>query len=266
MLELLAYSDDPLCHGYTWTIRDEEQLAEVVAWLILGDHLHARDVLRGLDRETPVAHRRHLDRRIAEFTTAPTSDPVRWHRDGWIFQMVSWVAANLAEPTGMRIRAPQPRKADKGLDEIMVRLRQNGAPAVVVIGEDKATENSRSTITSQVWPEFTEFENQARDNEVVTEVGSLLEALNDDDRHAVITDALWGQPWHYRVAITITPDHDGQAGRSVLFAGYDNSVGGAACARRRAETLVQPAMRDWMDAFSIRIAEALTRLREVAGV
>jgi hypothetical protein len=267
MLELTDYEDSPLCHGFTWAITDEPKLAEVVAWLILGEHLHARDILRQMSREDPAAHRQHIDRWIAEFSATPANDNARWQRDGWMFQMLSWVAAQLGGPSHAIIKAPQARRSDKGLDAFIVVPRRAGALSALVIGEDKATENPRATITSKVWPEFREFNSHVRDNEIMTELGSLLERLSDDDeRRAVINEAMWQQPWRYRVSITADLEHEGRDGRAVLFAGYDNTIDGTGCERRRGETIVLADMRAWMDAFAQRIAEALTRLREVAGV
>lgn len=266
VLRLTNYSDAPLCVGYTWEVIDEAALAEVVAWLILGEHLYAREILQRLDRDIPVARRRHLDKRIAEFATPPANDAARWHRDGWLFQMMSWIATQQVAPGDALIRAPQPRKADKGLDGLVVHMAGENGPAFLVICEDKATENARSTITNKVWPEIDDFEAERRDGEVVSEVGALLDRIADEvTRKEIIKQALWSEPWHYRVAITIEGQHHGTEGRASLFQGFESRVTDP-LRRRRAETILIPAMRVWMDRFSDRVATELTAIRDNAGV
>jgi hypothetical protein len=257
-LTLQPFDDSPLCFGHTWTITDEEALALTVAWLVVGEYLHARDVLRALDSDLPKVRRGFLDKQIASFSTRPDTDAARWHRDGWVFQMVSWIAIRLAGPQSLLVRAPQPRKSDKGLDGLIVSLPSSSEPGYLILCEDKATDDARTMVRSKVWPEFAAFENAERDNEVVTEVSALLESLPAAvDRRQVIQDVMWREKWRYRVAVTIKDDHDSKSGRAALFADYDTCVPGNSAERRRAETVCSPELRTWMDHFCTRIAHHL---------
>lgn len=270
MLELHAFAEHPLCEGYTWVITDERALAEVVAWLILGEHLHARDILAALSRDHPAMRDRFLDRRIAELRRTPATNEERWHRDGWVFQMLSWVAAQLgARELGenrVLVRAPQARKADKGIDNLLVTVPSDGDPGHITIGEDKATARARRTVREEVWPEFRAFEAEERDNEVATEVQALLEHLPEPERRSVVDAVMRRERWRYRVAITIGVKHDGPAGRARLFAGFDEVVVGDPAGRRRAETVLVDDVRAWMDRFVALVAGALEEARRMASV
>jgi hypothetical protein len=266
-LIVTPFHDDPLCFGHTWTIRDEDLLARIVASIALGLSDHAGDILARVPSPSrPVLRERHLDRLITELGK-PISEAVRWHRDGWVFQMISWISAQLAAAHhGKRllIRAPQPRKADKGFDGFIVELAD---PPCVVVCEDKATVNPRATITGKVWPEIALIEQGDRDGELNSELSTLLLALGDAARSREITDAvLWSEHLRYRVAITVSPEQDGAEGRADLFNGYDTKAPGDCNPRRGAETIALPDLRPWMDAFCEKVVAVLNEHRTEANV
>jgi hypothetical protein len=261
------FDDDPLCFGHTWTIQDEDLLAKIVASIALGLSDHAGDILAGIQSTPrPVLRDRHLDRLIAELGI-PASDAARWHRDGWVFQMISWISARLvAARHGKRllIRAPQPRKADKGFDGFIIELAD---PACAVVCEDKATVNARATSTGKVKPEIALIEQGDRDGELNSELSTLLLALADATRSREIINAvLWGEHLRYRVAITVSPEHDGAGGRADLFNGYDTKAPGDCNPRRGAETIAFPDLRLWMDGFCEKVVAVLNEHRTAANV
>lgn len=265
MISLLQLDHPPLCSGYTWRIDDPEFLAARVAELLLGYHFHVVDVLNGTagkgfarPRMANVQHK--LD--LLELTTG--SETERWHRDGWVFQMISWVAAQREADGEVLIRAPQCRPADKGLDGLLVELSvPSGTAATVVVCEDKATKNPRGMIRDKVWPEILDFEDGARDAEVNSEVTALATQVTDEARRRDIIDALWHGELHYRVSITIPDGGDDAASREALFEGFLDCAPGTDLRRRRAHTLALPSVRTWMDWFCAKVA---AELRRIAGV
>lgn len=48
-IRLDACVHDPLCHGYRWSINDENALAQLVAWTMQGHYQHAERVLASLN-------------------------------------------------------------------------------------------------------------------------------------------------------------------------------------------------------------------------
>ena len=259
-IKLTQCDECPLCHGFSWTITDELRLAELVARLMLGHYRHVQRVLNSDDNApSPQVSDSMIDDLVVKIGL-PATDTHRYHRDGWVFQMISWVAAKIAEPEAI-MAIPHSQAAQKGFDNLIIQLaNRDNEVTVVVISEDKATENSRNTVTSKVWPELVDFESGRRDHELVNEVTSILERYHKKvDVDKVIADIFWDKARHYRISIT-TDCIDDEAHRKTLFGGYNIKVAGHE-KRRRAETIKVEQLRPWMDAFCVKIAACLEDMR-----
>jgi hypothetical protein len=265
-LDLSEFDDSPLCHGNTWEIRDRETLVTYVAQVILGQYMHVSEILASRPPLRLPLPRSAFIRSEVEKLRNPGSEPLRWQRDGWIFQMISWIAAQVARAgrTPAVFRAPHPQRADKGPDGLIVELKD---PVRVVLCEDKATENPRTTITGKVWPEFRAFEEGQRDGELNSEVSTLMSQLQDSEEIArAIEDARWRDELQYRIAITIEDQHHGTDGRRNLFSGYDECVKGSEATRRIAETIVLEDLRHWMDEFCAEVADKIITIEAELNV
>lgn len=189
------------------------------------------------------------------------ADP--YHRDGWVFQVISWVAAHRLDADAL-IRAPQMIKADKGLDGLIVEFDSDDV-ARVVICEEKATDHARQKVKGAVWPEFADFETGARDNELVATVTALLERSGDTEPDKILADILWSDMRAYRVAVTVGEAHANDAGRKRLFKGYDTIVSGDV-ERRRAETFVLEDIRVWIDEIATKAVAVVEEAEDLADV
>lgn len=259
-LSLTAVDHEDLCHGWTWQIEDEDQLVEDVARIALGQYRHIARILSGLSARPATTTAEHVADAIAKL--APDANGATWRRDGWLFQAISWIAAHHNKGTAI-IRAPHIRKADHGFDGLQLELSDDGISiSGVLICEDKATENPRATITSQVWPEIAHLEADHRVTELTHDAASLLEshfgATADFDIDGAVEEIIWKEARGYRVSITVNDEHQAEGARATLFGGYDEKAAGAVT-RRRAETICIPQLRDWMNSFSDRVE---ARLRE----
>lgn len=163
--------------------------------------------LASIDLEAAASAKRTLDARVS-------------HRDGLLFQHISWVAGVLQYPVA-KAKAPHVRVADKGFDGMFIEVT-NGAFTRLVLCEDKATINPRTTITGAVWPELLSTEAGDKDLELVDAVTALLDTLMpEEDRVAVIDGAIWGQLRQYRVAVTATPGDIKAGGYGHIFNGFN---------------------------------------------
>ncbi|TCI00688.1 hypothetical protein EJV46_01375 [Roseococcus sp. SYP-B2431] len=159
------------------------------------------------DPDISGAARKKLDARVA-------------HRDGLLFQHVSWIAGTQQYPTA-KAKAPHVRVADKGFDGLFLEV-SNGALTRLVLCEDKATVNPRNTITSSVWPELLDTEAGAKDLELVDAVTALVDTLmSEDDRVAAIDGAIWSQLRQYRVAVTAEPADMKKGGYGHIFNDFE---------------------------------------------
>jgi len=242
-----------LCHGWAWTIQDESILAERVARVAVGQYRHVARILAGANVPSPGASTDHAANAIKLLTVAPGNDP--WHRDGWVFQTLSWIAAQQMGP-GAVTRPPQILKADKGFDGMQLELAADGkSVTAVIVFEDKATDNARKTIREEVWPGIVALEAGERVSELTHQTTAMLEAQQRLDPaldiDTAISNILWKEVRRYRVSITVNDTHLDNTARAGLFKGFDESAPGDA-KRRRAETIHLPELRKWMSAFAGR--------------
>jgi len=263
-LSLTPIEHGELCHGWTWTVDDEDLLAERVARIVLGQYRHVAKILSGAGLPGPVANTEQANAAIKQLTLTEGADP--WHRDGWLFQSISWIAAH-QQPSAALTRLPHIRKADKGFDGMQLSLNAEGTMVTaVVIFEDKATDNARDTIRDDVWPGIIALEKGERLNELSQEVSGMLDARATADPlfdlDSAIADTLWHEVRRYRVSITVGDTHNSSTTRAGLFKGFDESAPGPA-ERRRADTIYLPAMRNWMTEFAGRVID---EIKAIAGV
>ncbi|MDE4130482.1 hypothetical protein PXK18_17690, partial [Phaeobacter gallaeciensis] len=108
-LKLVPIDHGELCHGWAWSIDDEDALAEQVARIVLGQYRHVAKILSGAGVPGPAANAEQATAAIKQLTLAEGDDP--WHRDGWLFQAISWIAAH-QQPAASLTRMPHIRKAD----------------------------------------------------------------------------------------------------------------------------------------------------------
>jgi hypothetical protein len=101
--------------GAVWSIPDEEALARSIAQIALGQWHHVAAFIASGDDwvDPPVDYA--IDGAIKMLRVPPGSeDWLIWHRDGWLFQAISWIAA--VETGRGPTRPPHMIHADKGLD------------------------------------------------------------------------------------------------------------------------------------------------------
>jgi hypothetical protein len=244
---LTPYTCGTLCQGSAWTIDDLAQLSAHVAQVALGQSRHVAKILAGANVAAwPTSQSMRLA--AINLLTVPAGNE-SWHRDGWIFQTISWIAANRANPAAV-IRAPHMTLADKGFDGLQLEIdTSSGLVIAAVIFEDKATNNPRDTIREQVWPDFKLLEAGERENVLSAEVSALLITRPDIDADKAIERIIWKQTRRYRVSVTVGATHATEAGRRKLFEGYDQVALGDV-QRRRGEILHVEHLRPWMSSLA----------------
>lgn len=258
-LDTVVHGD--ICHGWTWTIKDENELATQVAQIALGQYKHVSRILDGLTSRPMSTTADHAADAIKKLTVAPGAEA--WHRDGWIFQAISWIAAHQKKEAGF-LRGPHIRKADHGFDGLQLEFSPDGkSVTAVIIFEDKATTNPRPTIRDDVWPSIADLEAGQRVTELTSDVTGMLEAYRslspEVDVEQAVSEILWKEARRYRVSITIGDAHASEQKRADLFAGYDENAPGA-ISKRRAETIYIPELRKWMDGFAARVIDKVKEL------
>jgi hypothetical protein len=255
-LTLTNFSNGTLCQGCSWTVNSVPELACRVGQVALGQSRHVAKILAGVNVAPPPTSQSTRAAATKLLTVAPGADP--WQRDGWIFQTISWLVANRANPSAI-IRAPHMILAHKGFDGLQLDLDTGtGIVIAAVIFEDKATDNPRQTIQSDVWPDFKLLESGDRENVLSADVSALLSTRPDLDADKAIENVIWKQVRRYRLSVTVGATHTSPVHRNQLFKGYDEIALGEVV-RRRAEILPIDQLRPWMAELA---AQAITSLNE----
>lgn len=91
-LTLTPVTHGKLCHGSRWIVSDEDDLASKVAHIALGRSRHVAAILANIDKKKPATRADAAQGAIKLLTVPNGSKP--HHRDGWIFQAISWIAAH----------------------------------------------------------------------------------------------------------------------------------------------------------------------------
>ena len=265
-IKLMPYSysqtdHDPLCHETEIIINDQKKLAEQVGLLLLGKHRHVASILAAKNSSRTASTSVMIDRAQRQLTVTVEND--RWRRDGWLFQMMTWISIR-HENQGINLisQAPHTNPAQHGIDGLSIVLTSTNTIKALIIGEDKYTENPRSTLKDDVWPEFELFEKGEFDSQLVTQITMLLGHLNDNEIDSIIENDIYKITNRvYRAGITPLASHSTAQLRKKLFKDYDKCIPGSDPTRRQALTFSQPDIRKWMDDFSIEIFDFLETQR-----
>lgn len=256
-IKLTPIAHKSLVEGFAWEVVDKQFLAELIARVALGQARHVQRILSTIGAAFPVPVDDAWVAATKMLTVPVGTDP--WHRDGWMFQVMSWLAAHKAGPQSL-INTPQMIFAQKGLDGFQLDFDTTGAISAVVIFEDKATDNPRETIHNSVWPEFEAYESGRDANVLVAEVTGLLERQQGIDVDDVVRRVIWKDARHFRVSITVGDTHATDAGRGRLFKDYDTKVPGNV-KRRRGETFHVEDLRAWMDSLADMVLAHIAALK-----
>lgn len=251
----------PLFHETQLIISDLDKLAEQVGLLLLGKHRHVASILAAKNRSITASTDKMIDRAQGQLTVA--SDEERWKRDGWLFQMMTWISVRMENP-GINLisQAPHTNPAQHGIDGLAIVLTSTNQIKALIIAEDKYTTKPRSTLKYKVWPEFELFEEGEFDSQLVTQTTMLLSHLEDDEIDTIIENDIYKKSNRvYRAGITPLPSHSTAAKRKKLFKGFDGCVSGSDQLRRQAITFSQTDIRKWMNDFSSKIYDFLETQR-----
>lgn len=264
-LQMSAAPNAPVSLLNEWTVTDADRLVESIAWLYLQKQAQALRVIKALepgkaalpggviqeavniltvrtdDLDHDLAHGDAAARKAAQ-------DKLRnriIHRDGLLFQHVSWIAASLSLP-GTHAAPPHVRTADKGFDGVILELNPN-TPGLsrIILCEDKASVDPRSLVTGSIWPEVKAIQTTGKDREILAAVTAILATLPGIDHEAVIDATAWEASRGFRVALTAGQDQLGAQGYAHLFAGFDAAAGGD-LASRMAEVMPMPEVRPYL--------------------
>lgn len=211
------------CGFSEWSIVDDdrERLVEILAFLYLRQEKNAQRVINSLEPERRLPKGRVAENVISKLT-APKPEDVEaaksgneaekesakkrietsiWHRDGLLFQHISWIVAKQTMPHSY-MTSPHVRQADKGFDGFIIELDESKEQIErIILCEDKASEKPRTLISRSVWPEIKSIIRGDRDDEILADLATLLKGVPDIDAESAVDNILWEDAHHFRVAV-----------------------------------------------------------------
>jgi hypothetical protein len=248
----------PLVIDNEFNIHDEEKLSRYIAKVVLGHFAHIKRIIRALSTIAPTLANDDIDNAINLLTSKDKSTKDIEKRDGWVFQIISWLVL-FDENKGGKFYCQQPHDApaQHGLDGVAVSLSNDLKIERIIITEDKCSKNHRVVIP-KIWDEFKLFEDGKNNNKVVSRISALLEDLDEGKvLEANKNDISSKNLWKYRVGINRNNTYQSLQGRKNLFKGYDDCVTGTDPSRRYASTIHKENIRSWMEHISNKVIKYL---------
>jgi hypothetical protein len=246
----------PECGGKQWSVADADYLATIVSLVLIGRAKHAESVLSGAQQNTVVVPGALKEQLRLQLQTAP--GPTTYHRDGLLFEIISWVVARITGANDEVISTPHLKSTQQGLDTIKVVFDPATRNVTrVVIHEQKCTTNPRDEFRDKVVCSFREWREHKRDNQLVQAVTGLLERFNlTDEEHVALYDRLVQvHPLTFQAALTVTPPPYAAAQCVSLFAGYDSVT--PELTDRFGDTFPLDDIRDWFANFATMVWEKI---------
>lgn len=238
------------CSGEQWTLLDFDRLAYLVAVIALGQAQHVAVVLAGLDPESPVLGLAELKTQAKKVLTVTKTKP--WQRDGFIFEAISWIAAQQTAGPGDFMRDPHIKSTTQGLDGLLIHV-ENGAIAQSTIFEDKCSGDPKKIFAAQVMKSFRDYHLAKRSGELLAAAGELLRQA--DLPAAAVPRAASAildlSRRRYRASLAVTPDVNSEAARASVFTGYETLAGLTADQRLGAVFRIPVSeLRPWFDSLA----------------
>jgi hypothetical protein len=268
-----------ICVLSHWTVTSHDEFITALAWLYIRKPLHAARIIEGLEPgeaglfgnvKQNVIKLLSYEVIDIEADLASTDNGIRQsaekkrdarisHRDGLLFQHISWIAAHLQFPSA-EASPPHVRKADKGFDGFLVDVdTENVAISRVIICEDKASTSPRGLVTSRIWPDLKSIVAGERDAEALDAITPLLKSLTPEQREIAIQQIIWNRARHFRIALTAGANQIQDGAYNHLFAGYEDNASGEVSSRL-ADVMPMEDVRNYLDDLAQEIIVKLEEL------
>ena len=260
-LLIQAVPIDDHCTGDRWSAQDEAHLARLIAIIAMGQAAYAAHLLQQLLPAGPAFTDNDLRREAKVKLTVqkdgkkPRTGYPQWQRDGFIFEVISWIAARQAHGMRVLLQDPHVSATSQGLDGLMIELADDKSRVVMTtVFEDKCTERPREMFLNKVIPAFLERHQNKRSAELVSSASVLLRIAGIDDASAarIAAAVMDRNQRRYRAAFALTKEHDSQENLQKLFEGYDALDGVSAMQRIGAGLIVKGKLREWFDQLALR--------------
>jgi len=256
---------DDFVTGHIWTVAGIHELAKVIAVIALGQVEHAAEIINELGSVVPVGSRSEFYQEAREQlrirgTTANQIDVLRYHRDGFLFECMSWIAARQVADENTYLKDPHISSTTQGLDGLIIQMDPEEKVVLhTTICEDKCTQNPRETFRDKVMVAFTEHHQNKRGRDLLANAVSLIKQSGLRGTAATLAAERVYDKTHrtYRAALTVNSDITTAEERQKLFKGYDELTDISQAQRIGATLIVTGNLRDWFQELADHVMQAL---------
>lgn len=255
------------CVGLRWETSDADYLARIIAIIAMGQAVHAAQIIDDLSPAAPAindeAIREDAKLRLSIKGDSKTAQDVsRWHRDGLIFEAISWIAARQVADGQVLLKDPHISATTQGLDGLMIELDEEGTAITrATIFEDKCSGDPRGKFRDEVLPAFAAYHRNKRASDLVAAAATLIAAkLTGTAATQAAARVLDLQYRAYRAGLAIEAGRDTEKGRAGLFKDYE-TLDKITDKQRIGATFVTTAeLRVWFDALAEQAVDYLDGL------
>ena len=129
-LEIEQMDCTPITIDNGYRVIDMELLAKWIAQLLMGNSIHITRIIEGLDPHFANLRNEAIDGLIARIDVSTSDKTAIYKRDGWLFQMMSWIALNMNLHTSfdkeqIYMNVPHTAAAQQGIDGFALVLDEN---------------------------------------------------------------------------------------------------------------------------------------------
>ncbi len=255
---------DKMTTGLEWAVVDLPALARLIAVIALGQADHAARIVDALEPSGAAYAYGALvadakAQMMVKGATATKRRVSRIHRDGFLFECISWIVARQEAGARTFLKDPHIDATSHGLDGLIVELDAT-EPKVVnaTICEDKCTVSPRALFRKDVMAKFSDHHQNKRARDLVANTAALIRESGIDGTSASRAAArvLDKRYRSYRAALTSKSIPDAVA-RAALFKGY-SALDGIKRSQRIAATLpISGSLRGWFQLLADAVVGAL---------
>ncbi|MEX1030752.1 MAG: hypothetical protein WDZ91_12020 [Paenibacillaceae bacterium] len=251
--------------GHLWSVEDMGNLAKLIALIALGQAQHAAEIILALEPLAPAIsipelyHEAQEQLRIRG-TTEDQKKVSRYHRDGFLFECMSWIIARQSADNHTYLKDPHISSTTQGLDGLMIQM--NPVESVVVqttICEDKCTQNPRKMFRDEVLVAFSDHHQSKRGRDLLANAVDLIKqsGLTSTAATKAAGRVINKQFRTYRAALTVDSTICTPQERTKLFKGYDTLTDITQVQRVGATFIVEGDLRTWFQILAEHVIKAL---------
>jgi len=255
--------------GSKWKVENEDQLARLIAIVVMGQAVQAAHIIDQLLPAEPAFTNDELKQEaIIKFTVqdkpqTPRTGYPKNQRDGLIFEIISWIAAKQVSGDKCFLKDPHTSSTSQGLDGIMIELNNDGSEILKsTIFEDKCSDHPRHTFTQKVIPGFLDRHGNTRNAELIAAAATLIQlsGVGNVQAMSMVRKVIDNSSRHYRAGFALSQDFDTEEAQKELFKGYDKIEGIKKDQRIGASLIVDGNLREWFDSLATRIIAYIENL------